>query len=817
MAKKRLRTMLTAILLTLVLLVTANVSIGQAVVRHDDDATSSLGMSVVDADSSLSGGDYPLTLPPTPTPVPEVSSYNTPATFSFKQIGQSTMVLDYPSVAEVYFRLPAQWLLQPDSALTLHYDLDDPSQVQPEAIAAEPEMELVEPAREQHYPGVSVYVNEVPAGSFYPVAGKSETITLPIPIAATVPADNPTNAYTIRIEYLTDNDEYCDYLGVLSILDDSSVRMSFMTARPLLDLSDFPLPLVQNSFMPEKLQIIVPDDVSANDLAAAASVAAAVGNTAASDVRFNVLRAGQATAEVLQRSSAVVIGQPERNAFLKHLYELGVLPTALSGAGIVDTAQRVVIEGTDGVLQLVPSPVNADYTLLIVTGGSDVGVKRAARALASPSVGQEGVLAVMKGDSVAPPVTSEVLSFADLGVASRDFYGLGRSGITVRFFVPRDWQIQDGAVLVLYYAHSSNLNTRDSSITVRLNGRPTASAQIDVSRGGEKRAVIPLGRRDIVPGSVNVLRVDTVASAQLWCTYQWRSYWLSIRDSSYIRLPHGVLSDPTQMAPVTHPAYYLAYEPDVTISLPAAPTQIELNGMVDFAGLLGREGQATKNFSVSLDTQADLAGLAAGGVVVIGKPSSNPQIGKLNDKLPQPFVAGEDALKQQTGPVVYRTPQGMSIGLVEVLSAPWNPARAITLITGTTDEGLKWALDSVSDPGQVNAFSGDISFVGRSVVKSYASSLLAASIALEKVSVEVSGETLPLEQVTPTASTTPGATIGTSPVSTVSPDRYEKPATSPTEVMSRRIRIYLLAGLAAVGVLLFLFVALRLARGGRRG
>jgi hypothetical protein len=704
MSKKSVGFLLVAVAVTLISSLVVGVPSGYAYRQQEGDASWLAGRL-----AAAGGAQTRASLPaagPTPTPAPEVSSYESLAEFTFKQTGQGTLVLRYPSVGEVSFRLPAQWLLGADNEITLHYDSYEAIDAGRTTAGA-----AATPSASPVGPSVFVYVNDIAAGSFVPEQGEGHTVTLPIPAAAVRPADNPTNAYTIRIEYLTDNDRHCDYLGVLNILDDSSVRVSFTMARPWLDLADFPLPLVQNSFMPERLQIIVPDDVSENDLAAAASVAAAVGNTAVSDVRFNVLRAGQATAEVLQRSNAVVIGQPERNALLKHLYELGVLPTVLSDSGIVDASQRVVIGATDGVLQLVPSPVNADYTLLVVTGGSDEGVKRAARALASPSLGQEGILAVMKGDSVAPAVTSEVLSLADLGVSSRDFYGLGRSGVSVRFFVPRDWQIQDGAVLVLYYAHSSNLSSRDSSITVRLNGRPIASAQIDVSRGGEKRAVIPLGRRDIVPGSVNVLRVDTVASSELWCTYQWRSYWVSIHDNSFIRLSHGVVSDPTQMVSLTHPVYYLANVPDVAISLPAAPTQVELNGMVDFAGLLGREGQATKNFSVSLDTQADLAGLAAGGVVIIGKPTSNPQIGKLNDKLPQPFVAGEDTLKQQTGPVVYRTPQGMSIGLVEVLSAPWNPAHAIMVVTGTTDEGLKWALETISDPAYVDEYVGDVFFV----------------------------------------------------------------------------------------------------------
>jgi hypothetical protein len=142
--------------------------------------------------------------------------------------------------------------------------------------------------------------------------------------------------------------------------------------------------------------------------------------------------------------------------------------------------------------------------------------------------------------------------------------------------------------------------------------------------------------------------------------------------------------------------------------------------MANFARLLGAFGPANKNFQVSLNPQADLSTFANQHIVLIGNPSTNAQIAKLNDALPQPFVAGEDTLKQQAGGVIYRTPQGTSIGLVEVLSAPWNPGRGITLITGTTDEGVRWALDKVADPEWLDVFLGNTFFVGPGEVRASA-------------------------------------------------------------------------------------------------
>ena len=852
------------VVVTLTLFLAVNVPMGQAHHWQQGDPTPDLGR-IASVGNSQTKASLP-DLRPTPTPVPQVNSYDSPAQFSFRQLGQGTIALRYLSAHEIWFRLPARWSLTHTSSIDLHYDAYLPTGLVQGATG-----ELIVGA-----PSATVYVNDILAGSFVPVSGYDRWITLPFPLAAALPADNPGSAYTIRIEYVTNNDLFCDYDGVLNILDDSAVRVSFELTRPLLDLVDFPLPLVQNSFLPETLQIVVPDNPSENDLAAAATVAAAIGGTSESNVKFNLIKASQASLETLQQSDAVIIGQPNKNQLLKNLYKLDVLPTSLDGTDIVAGQQMQSINPQDGVLQLMPSTVDPYYTFLIVTGDSPEGVKRAASSLASPSVGQEGTLAIIKADTPAPEPTSfdsGVFTFLDLGFDSRTFYGLGQDVVVyLRFFVPRDWQIEEGAALVLYYAHSANLNPENSSITVYLNGNPIASALIDVGRQGEKRAMIPLSKQDIQAGTANFLRIETVTSSELVCTYEARSYWVNIRDSSFIRLPHTLINEPALFAPLTSPVYYLAYEPETLISLPAAPTQDELNGMANFAHLLGSVGHPFKDFSVSMDAQMDLSTLTTPNILMIGKPSTNPHIQKINDALPQPFVEGEDTLKQQTGPVIYRTPQDVSIGLVQALPAPWNPENGITLITGTTDEGLKWALDKVSDPAYTTDFLGDICFVGSGAVKAYSSSTLVARVALDRVGTDLSGTPTVLEEltVTPESMSSGGSTPTVSPdlsgtptvleevtvtpesmssggptptvspdlsgtptvlekvtvapeamssggpTPTVSPNRYAKPQPSPSEEMSKYISLYLMYGLVILAVVLVVVAVVRTTRGGRR-
>jgi hypothetical protein len=69
----------------------------------------------------------------------------------------------------------------------------------------------------------------------------------------------------------------------------------------------------------------------------------------------------------------------------------------------------------------------------------------------------------------------------------------------------------------------------------------------------------------------------------------------------------------------------------------------------------------------------------------------------INDKLPQSFVPGQDTIQQQVGNVIFRLPPDFDLGNLQLLPAPWNPARPVLAATGTTDTGVLWSLRALND------------------------------------------------------------------------------------------------------------------------
>ena len=731
----------------------------------------------------------------TPTPLPEIKSYKETASFTFKNIGEETIVLHFPDAEEMYLALPNQWdIAYPFSYLELHYDYFE------------------EADWEDDSPLVEVYVNEYLAGVFAPESGKNKIarITLPSLLVDERPF-NTLNDYSIRIQHFIGegdafDEDFCDYEGILTIKDDSSINVTFDEIGARRNLADFPRPLVQDTFLPETLHFILPNDYTEGDLAALITAASAVGRGTFGNLKFNVVTASQITSNMLQGSNAIVIGKPDSNAFLEDLYADGLMPTELSSDG----ASILGLSGQDdGILQLIASNQDTKNSFLIVSGNTDQGFLKAAQALSDPPVGMSGTMFVVRADLELTPedTQEEVFSkrFSELGFTDRVIYGIGREQNYLTFFVPRDWNIHDDSMITLNYAHSGDISYPHSALNVYLNGVPIADAVID-ERVGEKQIEIPLENENILIGSQNILQFETVIQQYLDCApYDPRSSWVVIRDSSILHLPHSKITDPEGLPPVVHPLYHLVTVPKILFSLPQEPSSDELNSIAQLSYTLGRrllDNQTGIDFSVNLDPDFDPSTLENTSMILVGKPTTNALIAEINDALPQPFVSGEDALTPKQLAGQYRIQEDVSIGLIQAFPSTWDPFSSVTVITGTTDEGLKWALDAVIDEDIYWAMSGDIVFVRENVVKAFQSSApIRASV--DVVVSEMTEEEVDLEEIEPTTVLTPEAT----------PDQYVRPVTSQQKAP---VGLYAIYGLVFVGVVVAVIGLIRAMRGGRK-
>jgi hypothetical protein len=87
--------------------------------------------------------------------------------------------------------------------------------------------------------------------------------------------------------------------------------------------------------------------------------------------------------------------------------------------------------------------------------------------------------------------------------------------------------------------------------------------------------------------------------------------------------------------------------------------------------------------------------LAQDSLIIIGKASTVPLLSELNQQLPAPFDPKTDTASESNMQVIYRIPQGMSVGYLQLLNSPYNVEKPILVLAGNTDEGVGLAANAL--------------------------------------------------------------------------------------------------------------------------
>jgi hypothetical protein len=110
-----------------------------------------------------------------------------------------------------------------------------------------------------------------------------------------------------------------------------------------------------------------------------------------------------------------------------------------------------------------------------------------------------------------------------------------------------------------------------------------------------------------------------------------------------------------------------------------------------------------------IDAQA-LASMSRppGHQILIGRPTQNTAIADLNHGLPQPFKPATDD-PEPVEALVQIVPPERAVGYVQAALSPEGQPRLV--VTGTTDEGVLWASETLSDPDLLRELNGNLAIV----------------------------------------------------------------------------------------------------------
>lgn len=713
--------------------------------------------------------------PPLATPVADENVTD----FTFADFGIETIDLMEPAAESFSFSLPYRWQIREvDSYIDLFFDAQQVELAIDDAVP-------LETLSSDGNVNFTILIDEQPIASFVPEIGLNQQVRLPIPRNLFANPDKTSH----EITFLLHGEDCLDNAQTrLSIQNDSIIHVEY-DLRPLtISLADFPRPLIQEQTAQESILILIPEVYSDADLSTAASVAAALGQATVRPLTVTLMTTTAVLPEQLTGQSIIAIGTPAENEFISALYQQDLLPTTYDAAGtLLDAAGQPIPEHV-GVLQETLSETDPDYAYLIITGSNDEAVARAARALSTTGVvfGQRSNLALVDNiqedeDIVTSPPTDE-LTLEDLGFINTAWSGLGRYRRSVYFPIPEQWRVQDEAAITFSYLASTALDTGRSSLRLELNGQIIGQAPLSEAQIGETEITIPLPVADLRYGDSNRLTfVADLAIAEECPPPDTPQAWLRIRNDGIISLPYEermLDSEPTAIPP---------FAPNLTMSdllfaLPESPSQTELNTLVQLAQIWGKNSLGNSFVPVVQrmpTADVETAAFAPYQVVAIGRPSNNALIVAVNSDLPQPFLPDSDNLGETVGNLQYRLPEAFSLGIIQYLPAPWEATQPLVVVSGTTEEGVRWATDALMGETLNGGLSDSVVFVQDTAIESFTLSTIEPFFELV-ASPDVRPDQIESATITPTATISVEINAGTptpTAVFTLS-DNYTPPDTT---------------------------------------
>lgn len=609
--------------------------------------------------------------------------------------------------------------------------------------------------------------------------------TLAIPLPITVLSDPIRRSHVVQIRFRAE--DHCLNNAIAQVFirsEQSYFHFEFREARPVLDLAVYPRPIYNQRFPGEieSATIVLPAAPTAVDYEVAIALAAGLGAQSYNSLRLDVATADQLTEQDRLSRNLLLVGQIGTNSLIDRYYAEGRFPTVRGAEGQI-ALNDDPIAADEGIVQVIANPENAKLAIIAVTGQSPEALRKAGQALAGPPslMGIGGPVAIITGAQpvVRPPlgVTEQTtFTFDQLGEPLFNLGGYGVSATEVSFYVPAGYTLTDEAAVELVFNYAELLEGNRATIALFLNGDvPLASTYLNLRQsedgalGGPYRLRARIPASAVIPGETNTLQIIVSVQGD-WNCYPPDSTigWVTILGESTVSLPR-------QQLPAGAVEPIVGWFPGpfnsqvdlrhVWISLSERPTRDEASQAARVvariaSSITGGEGFAP---SVSLGELPEGIDLAQYHLLVFGRPTTNPFLAALNDRLPQPFIPGTDDLQQTLDDVTFRLPVGYEIGVLEVLRSPWHDDRVILVITGTGPRGQLNAAAALYDYlyGRTELL-GDVVFVSDYAASAIDTRALRDAQAFVEALNELDAQATAQASITPTAAPTealPTATI----------------------------------------------------------
>lgn len=627
---------------------------------------------------------------------------------TFAQLGENDTLMQGPfSTMRLRFGLPSNWAFEAESnlQLTLTSSLvtnTDSAVLPGQSIGA----------------SMLVTLNKKLLATIPLVAGTDVAYNIPIsPDALVSISSDGRQDLVISLDARVDCDPATFAQTTVVVSSASFLNFSYIEQSAVADLSLLPRPIYQkDSIRPVNAILVVPDAPSALEMQAAMIVSAGFGRMTDGVQSLTLLTTSQFTEDIRADSNVVFVGASSALPVLQGV----ILPASLvNGSFSLEGVQP-----EDGVIQMATSPWNFGRSVLVVSGNSDAGVLKAAKALSTGALqaGENPALAVVAevnpSNNVDFGSSSDSLpqinqTFADLGYDLITVSGVGLGEIAVEFFISPGLIIGEDSYLDLTFNNSSLADYNNSGISILLNNHIIGDARLSDQTTASITKRIRIPQSVVVPG-INQIRIQAYLATPSLCSAVDNNLWLTVMPESLLHLP--LVAEPignldlADLSVYPYPFINVPTLSDTAFILSNSPSSWAVASQI--ASNLGSLAKGTIiDLEVAFDGQIPDEIRDNNDLIIVGLPADLEIINELNGSLPGPFEAGGNSAIIKNQQILYRFSSDLDLGYLELLDAPWDDARAVLAVVGNSEDGVNLAGGVLVDTLLRNRLRGNFALI----------------------------------------------------------------------------------------------------------
>ncbi|OQY88187.1 MAG: hypothetical protein B6D38_10270 [Anaerolineae bacterium UTCFX1] len=620
---------------------------------------------------------------------PTNASASDAVSLSFAQLGFRKSDLISPfDVMRLLFSVPPNWKLEAGGEVQIDYDV----------LLSGPGLAQLTSAGNPYGGSLTVSFNDRIIGTIPLENTGSNSAHFEIPAEALSPVISD-GRHILKIALDAQFSCQYDVRAVVTIKDTSILNLAYSETPPSLNLSRLPAPFyTSNALVSERTLVVTPDSPTSGELQAALNIMSGFGSMVGTTADFAMVNSSGVTQDDMATSNFIFVGGPDK---LPLLSNIAAFPLKIESGDFLNLPSD---SASDGIIQIAISPWNAAKSILLVSGKSEEAIRKASQAVSSGKVliYQDPALAYVKEvqalkDSIP---TVENFSVQNLGYSTETLSGIGESGVDYTFMVSKQQLFAKDGYFELFYYHSALVDDSLSSMNIELNGQLIGSAALD--KASEEltsiRIKIPFG---ILRYGENRLSIRARLSADISCDETgFSDPWAVILDQSNFHLPEA-----TTLGAFQYTAMDLKNYPEIFVTqsnlgdLAFVLSKTDPTGW-SVAGKLAYDLGKVANPAISSikavyadDVPADIR--ENHSMIMIGKASALPILNEINDNLPAPFDFAADTASERQLQIIYRIPQGVSVGYLELVHSPFNIDKLIMVLSGNDAAGLAFSGDAL--------------------------------------------------------------------------------------------------------------------------